>query len=149
MESLISNGSAALPNTSNGKDVATSDESSPLSPPFWKTDFQDESAASVERRHVRSQIQLEDHTEESSEQFKALWAKSVRIDDYIIIRGAVGFGAYVVWNCTVDILDVSGVVLSCSCNPSVPNYRNGEVRELCPTLWSRALDTKTFGHPDV
>jgi hypothetical protein len=139
MESLISNGSAFLPNSPNGKDVATPEESNPLSPPFWKTDFQDEPAASVERRNVRSQIRLEDHTEESSEQFKALWAKSVRIDDYIIIRGAAGFGAYVVWNCTVDILDVSGLLLALR-TTWPPNYWSDEVRELVLILRCSMLE---------
>jgi hypothetical protein len=103
---LTSNGSAASP---NGETVATIEESdSPLSPPYWRTHFADESSASVERRHLHSQIQLEDHTEEDSEQFGWLWAKAVRIDDYTIVRGgAPAIGAYVVWNCTVDILDVS------------------------------------------
>ncbi|KAF2435756.1 hypothetical protein EJ08DRAFT_717764 [Tothia fuscella] len=111
MESMTLPGSAASPTI--GKDgLATttpttdsSAEANLLSPPFWKTNFHDEPAASVERRSNRSQIQLEDHTEEFSDQFRALWAKGVAVDDYIIIRGAVGFGAYVVWNCTVDILD--------------------------------------------
>jgi hypothetical protein len=109
MESLLtSNGSAALPKDSN---VATTDASdSPFSPPYWQTHFTDEeSSASLNRRHIRAQIQLEDHTEETSEQYKDfLWAKAVRIDGHIIVRGATpAIGAYVVWNCTVDILDVS------------------------------------------
>jgi hypothetical protein len=108
MESLsTSTGSAASPDGN----VATNEESSPLSPPYWKTHFTDESATSVERRHLRSQIQLEDHTEESSEQSKALWAKAVRIDDHVVVRGAApAIGAYVVWNCTVDLLNVSLII---------------------------------------
>jgi hypothetical protein len=118
MESLsTSTGSAASPDVN---DVATSEESSPLSPPYWKTDFNDESSTSVERRHLHSQIQLEDHTEESSEQSKALWAKAVRIDDHVVVRGAApAIGAYVVWNCTVDLLNVSSIFPHTSY--SVPN----------------------------
>jgi hypothetical protein len=53
-------------------------------------------------------IQLEDHTDAGSEQCKALWAKSVTVDDYVIVSGtAPGVGSYVVWNCTVETLDVS------------------------------------------
>ena len=56
---------------------------------------------------------LEDHTDESSDQCKVLWAKHVTIDDYVVVSGtAPGLGAYspgqyVVWNCTVETLDVS------------------------------------------
>ena len=52
-------------------------------------------------------IRLEDHTEEPSEQSGALWAKSVTILDYVIVSGSkTGVGAYVVWNCKVETLDV-------------------------------------------
>jgi len=51
-------------------------------------------------------IGLEDHTDEGSEQCKVLWAKSVTIDDYVVVGGtAPGLGSYVVWNCTVETLD--------------------------------------------
>lgn len=57
-------------------------------------------------------ITLEDHTDEGSEQCKALWAKHVTIDDYVIVSGnAPAVGAYVVWNCTVETLDVSDLAL--------------------------------------
>ena len=53
-------------------------------------------------------IRLEDHTDAGSEQCKALWAKHVTIDDYVIVSGtAPGLGSYVVWNCTVETLNVS------------------------------------------
>jgi hypothetical protein len=104
MESLLtSNGSAALP---SGDGIATSEASnSPFSPPYWKTHFSNDESSSP----LHAQIQLEDHTEITSDQYKDfLWAKAVKIDDYIIVRGAApAIGAYVVWNCTVDILDVS------------------------------------------
>ncbi|KAF2013340.1 Phox-like protein, partial [Aaosphaeria arxii CBS 175.79] len=50
-------------------------------------------------------ILLEDHTDSGSEQCKALWAKHVTIDDYVIVSGtAPGLGAYVVFHCTVETL---------------------------------------------
>lgn len=52
-------------------------------------------------------IRLEDHTEEPSEHSGALWAKSVTILNYVIVKGSkTGVGAYVVWNCKVETLDV-------------------------------------------
>ncbi|KAL0257347.1 hypothetical protein SLS55_008158 [Diplodia seriata] len=52
-------------------------------------------------------IRLEDHTVEGSDQNRALWAKNVTIDDHVIVSGNVpGMGDYVVWNCTVQTLDV-------------------------------------------
>ncbi|KAF2460021.1 Phox homologous domain-containing protein [Lineolata rhizophorae] len=51
-------------------------------------------------------IRLEDHTVDGSEQGKALWARCVTVEDYVIVSGnAPGVGAYVVWNCTVETLD--------------------------------------------
>jgi hypothetical protein len=134
MESLTSNGSASPPK-SNGKEVdvaTTSATQNPLSPVFWQTEFRNESDASVERRHVRTRIQLEDHTEESSDQFKALWAKHVSIDDYVIVSGAVGkLGpSYVCWNCTVEILDV-GLCFSLSWMSCLWYYHRLPPTQLC------------------
>jgi hypothetical protein len=79
-------------------------------PPYWQRHQRNDSSlsyASVDNiRH--SPITLEDHTDEGSEQCKALWARHVTIDDYVIVGGnAPAVGAYVVWNCTVETLDVS------------------------------------------
>lgn len=51
-------------------------------------------------------IILEDHTESRAASRGALWAKSITIDDYVIVHGSPpGIGAYVVWNCRVQTLD--------------------------------------------
>jgi hypothetical protein len=74
-------------------------------PAFWST------------RHARSAsyhsiihtgsgpIQLEDHSEEQHEQSQACWARSVTVDDYTVVSGTSGIGAYVVWHCTVSTLE--------------------------------------------
>jgi len=88
---------------------ATSTTTEDLSvPPYWQRHQRNDSSlsyASVDNiRHMP--ITLEDHTDEGSEQCKALWAKHVTIDDYVIVSGnAPAVGAYVVWNCTVETLD--------------------------------------------
>lgn len=107
MESSTFNDAVPPDNSPKNDEVATTTRN-PLSPVFWQpSDSYNESDSSVERSHGRSQIQLEDNTEETSDHSKALWAESVSIDDYVIVSGAMGgFGAYVVWNCTVQILDV-------------------------------------------
>jgi hypothetical protein len=52
-------------------------------------------------------ITLEDHTEDpNSETSRGLWAKSVTVDDYAVVQGKTGVGAYVVWNCRIQTLDV-------------------------------------------
>ena len=78
-------------------------------PPYWQMHCRNESALSTASLHLRpSGILLEDHTEEQCEQSKALWAREVTIDDYTVVSGsAPGIGAYVVWNCTVETLNVS------------------------------------------
>jgi len=76
-----------------------------ITPPYWQHQ-RVESYASVENAKPPP-ITLEDHTEEPSEQSGALWAKSVTILNYVIVSGGrTGIGAYVVWNCKVETLDV-------------------------------------------
>ncbi|KAL4936500.1 hypothetical protein BDV06DRAFT_92064 [Aspergillus oleicola] len=51
-------------------------------------------------------ITLEDHTEDpNSETSRGLWAKSVTIDDHVVVQGKTGIGAYVVWNCKIRTLE--------------------------------------------
>jgi hypothetical protein len=51
-------------------------------------------------------ITLEDHTEDpDSDSSRGLWAKSVTIDDHVLVEGKTGVGAYVVWNCKVQTLE--------------------------------------------
>jgi len=49
-------------------------------------------------------IQLEDHSEDRNGPHNKCWARQVTIDDYTVISGATGIGAYVVWNCTVETI---------------------------------------------
>ena len=49
-------------------------------------------------------IQLEDHSEEQHEQTQGCWARSVTVDDYTVVSGSSGLGAYVVWSLTVSTL---------------------------------------------
>ncbi|KAL6702946.1 hypothetical protein ACN47E_000788 [Coniothyrium glycines] len=77
-------------------------------PPYWQRHERHGSrmsSYSTDNGHP-TPIGLEDHTDEDSERCKALWAKSVTIDDYVVVSGTTpGLGAYVVWNCTVETLD--------------------------------------------
>lgn len=79
-------------------------------PPYWRRherNISRLSSYSTDNGHP-TPIGLEDHTDEDSDQCKVLWAKGVTIDDYVVVSGtAPGLGAYVVWNCTVETLDVS------------------------------------------
>jgi hypothetical protein len=55
-------------------------------------------------------ITLRDRTGSLSSTNGALWAKSISIEDYVIVSGNLtGIGAYVVWTCKVQTLDVSFV----------------------------------------
>lgn len=99
------------PRTSSVQELATTtDDAAAIHhpPPFWNTNrhgrtVSDASYTSV--RHLRPPpIRLEDHSEEDHEQGKACWAKHVTIEDYTVVSGGTGIGAYVVWNCTVETL---------------------------------------------
>jgi hypothetical protein len=78
---------------------------SSIVPPYWKRQRGDSSSTIGNAPATR--ITLEDHTEEPSDKSTALWAKSVTIEDYVVVSGSrTGVGAYVVWNCTVETLEV-------------------------------------------
>lgn len=88
--------------------AAARDNDTPASPlrsppPFWNSHGRSVSEASSIQVKP-SPISLEDHTEEDDDQAKACWAKHVSIDDYVVISGSTGIGAYVVWSCTVETL---------------------------------------------
>lgn len=53
-------------------------------------------------------ITLEDHAADPEcETSRGLWAQSVLIEDHVVVHGKTGVGAYVVWNCRIQTLDVS------------------------------------------
>jgi hypothetical protein len=74
-------------------------------PPYWQRHERHASYMSAYSTDRPTPISLEDHTDEASEQCRVLWAKGVTIDQYVVV--GQGVGAYVVWNCTVETLDVS------------------------------------------
>jgi hypothetical protein len=74
-----------------------------LSPPYWKPSR--EPSLDEPSSNRPPPISLEDNTL-SREPSLQPWAKSININDYVIIRGTIGgVGDYVVFNCTVQTLD--------------------------------------------
>ncbi|KAF2716708.1 PX-domain-containing protein [Polychaeton citri CBS 116435] len=81
-------------------------------PPFWHRHSRTASATSVGSGFSSANgdlppstgILLEDHSEDFHEQSQACWAKSATIDEYVVVSGPSGIGAYVVWHCTVSTL---------------------------------------------
>lgn len=97
--------------TANGEvgDEAV-DSSNPLVPPHW-SHRRYESYCSVGNTKPPP-ITLEDHTEEPSLVSNSAWARGVTIDDHVIVTGSVpNVGKFVVWNCRIDTLDVSEILL--------------------------------------
>lgn len=77
-------------------------------PPYWRRHERNASHVSQSSLSGAARITLEDHTADpNSETSRGLWASSVAIDDHVVVRGMTGVGSYVVWNCTVQTLDVS------------------------------------------
>lgn len=88
---------------SNG---SANQSSTPISPPYWQQQ-RSVSHASVDSTARAPPISLEDHTEAYHDTSAGLWAKDITIEDYVIVRGGpTGIGAYVVWNCIVQTLEV-------------------------------------------
>lgn len=75
-------------------------------PPFWTRHGRTVSSVSYHSINQArpTPIGLEDHSEENHDQAQSCWAKSVSIDEYVVVSGATGLGAYVVWHCTVSTL---------------------------------------------
>ncbi|KAF1840386.1 PX domain-containing protein [Cucurbitaria berberidis CBS 394.84] len=99
---------SSSPVRDGAKAAAARPERSSVVPPYWQRHERNTSRmSSYSTDNGRpAPIGLEDHTDEGSEQCKALWAKGVTIDDHVVVSGtAPGLGAYVVWNCTVETLD--------------------------------------------
>lgn len=85
------------------------DEATPADtpPPFWCTSpstrpLSYQSITQV--RHSSGPIQLEDHSADSHVQAQSCWASSATVDSHVVVSGATGIGAYVVWHCTVQTL---------------------------------------------
>jgi hypothetical protein len=80
-------------------------------PPYWNHGA-NSSASSDPSSGRLPAIILEDHTLSRAASRGALWAKSIAIDDYVVVHGsAPAIGAYVVWNCKVQTLDGGPMVI--------------------------------------
>lgn len=88
------------------------DRSRPVSgivPPWWRHSrkYSRASNSSVDTFSRKPTISLEDHTQDpDSPTSRGLWAKSVAIDDHVVVQGKTGVGAYTVWVCKIQTLDV-------------------------------------------
>ncbi|GAB7347418.1 hypothetical protein MBLNU459_g4340t2 [Dothideomycetes sp. NU459] len=69
--------------------------------PYWNPRHTRNDSYASMRGHG---ISLENHDDEDHEIGRACWAKQVTVNDYVVVSGPTGIGAYVVWNCTVDTL---------------------------------------------
>ncbi|TVY59094.1 PX domain-containing protein YPT35 [Lachnellula cervina] len=93
--------------TTSGQSEAGSADTpvtSPVSPPYWVQGHQ-RSVSNVSVDSLPGGITLQDNTDEDDAKNKACWAKSVYIEDHVVINGnRTGIGAFVVWNINVETL---------------------------------------------
>ena len=105
---LDTNTSPSNQQFSNGDSDSHSRVTSPVtSPPYWVQSHQ-RSFSNISVESVPDgAITLQDNEDGEDAKNKACWARSVYIEDYVIINGSrTGIGAFVVWNITVDTLRV-------------------------------------------
>jgi hypothetical protein len=105
---LDTNTSPSNQQLSNGDSDSDSRVTSPVtSPPYWVQSHQ-RSFSNISVESVPDgAITLQDNEDGEDAKNKACWARSVYIEDYVIINGSrTGIGAFVVWNITVDTLRV-------------------------------------------
>ncbi|KAM0712447.1 hypothetical protein Q7P37_011543 [Cladosporium fusiforme] len=102
--SAAANASAAAAAAAASADAE--DRQQTNAPAFWSTTRHARSASYHSLSHAGGPgpIQLEDHSEDQHEQSQGCWARSVTVDDYTVVSGTSGIGAYVVWHCTVRTL---------------------------------------------
>ncbi|KAH8689086.1 Phox homologous domain-containing protein [Talaromyces proteolyticus] len=108
----VSNGTVFPPAAATLEQALSRKPDRPISgvvPPYWRhqRNFSRASLASADTaRSSKPAITLEDHTDDpDSATTRGLWAKSVRIDEHVVVSGRTGVGAYVVWMCNVQTLD--------------------------------------------
>jgi hypothetical protein len=100
-------GNGTLPLPDNHHSHAKDRPVSGIVPPYWRH-YRAVSRASQISVDGPPAITLEDHTEDpDSDTSRGLWARSVTIDDHVVVQGENGVGAYVVWNCKIQTLEVS------------------------------------------
>lgn len=87
-----------------GGDIDSPVTSPVSSPPYW---VQSHTRSFSVESIPAGAITLQDNTDEGDTKNKACWARSVYIEDHVIINGSrTGIGAFVVWNITVETLRV-------------------------------------------
>ena len=90
--------------------VKPASQPSQTPPPYWQHQRSISHVSQISVDQPRP-ITLRDRTGSLSSTNGALWAKSISIEDYVIVSGNLtGIGAYVVWTCKVQTLDVSSVI---------------------------------------
>ncbi|KAJ5766339.1 uncharacterized protein N7511_003955 [Penicillium nucicola] len=105
--SIISIKSGTAPNAHNDgysdpnptpPSAASSIRSRPVSgvvPPYWHRHERDASHVSQSSLSRVAPITLEDHTADpNSETSRGLWARSVSVDDHVVVQGMTGVGSY-------------------------------------------------------
>lgn len=98
--------SEGRPCSSRHSDQAGNSQAVVPPPPYWQH-RRFESYSSV--GHLRpAPICLEDNTDERPAETSPLWAKAVSINDHSLVSGNIpSVGDYIVWNCQIEMLDVS------------------------------------------
>ncbi|KAI9813374.1 MAG: PX domain-containing protein ypt35 [Thelocarpon impressellum] len=102
-----------------GGEGATSPQQ-PITPPYWTHQRSASATSNASSQSVPASaagaITLEDHTEEPSDASGALWARSVTIDECIVVSGSrTGVGAYVVYSCRVETLEGGPITIRKRC----------------------------------
>ncbi|TVY68757.1 PX domain-containing protein [Lachnellula suecica] len=78
---------------------------SPVSPPYWVQGHQRSFSQISVESVPKGGITLQDNTDGEDAKNKACWAKSVQIEDHVIINdNRTRIGAFVVWNINVETL---------------------------------------------
>lgn len=82
-----------------------------VSPPYWQRE-RSATHSTVGSLEQPPPITLKDNTEQNTGAHNQLWARSISIDDYVVIQGnSIGVGSYVVWICKVETLDGSPMTI--------------------------------------
>lgn len=97
--------------SSHPEETPTEAGAQAIVPPYWQNHRRFESYSSIS--HLRpTPISLHDNTEVCPGESSPLWAKTVSIDDYVLISGSIpSVGDYIVWNCHIEMLHGGSMML--------------------------------------
>lgn len=108
LHTSVADSARQQPSSASSRDDSVASPTSITSPPYWVQSHQRSFSNISVETIADGAITLQDNTDGGDTKNDACWAKSVCIEDYVIVNGSrTNIGAFVTWNITVETLQGS------------------------------------------